>query len=80
MKKAYEAPEILFENFSLSTSISVGCELDTPLPSYEQNCGYPVKGGIVFSDPNQCTHPEQSGTYNGFCYHVPVEEKNLFNS
>ena len=80
MKKNYEAPKILFEDFSLSSSIAVGCEKTTPLPSSEANCGYPIRGGIVFlSEPN-CTHPSSDGMYDNFCYHNPVDENNLFNS
>ena len=80
MKKIYSKPEIIFEDFSLSTSIAAGCELDTPLPSYEENCGYPTRGGIVFVEGAQCTTHPQDGMHNGFCYHVPVETSNLFNS
>ena len=82
MKKVYEKPEIMYEDFSLSTSIAVGCEVDTPLPTYEENCGYPIRGGVVFMTGTDCTHPPQTedGEDNGFCYHVPVESNNLFNS
>ena len=80
MKKTYSKPEILFESFSISTSIAAGCELDTPLPSYEENCGYPIKGAVLFVTGAQCTNVPQDGKYNGFCYHVPVETSNLFNS
>ena len=80
MKRAYEKPDILFEDFSLSASIAVGCELITPLASYEENCGYPTRGGIVFIEGTQCTTYPQDGKYNSFCYHVPAETSNLFNS
>ena len=73
----------MFEDFSISTNIAAGCELDTPLPTYEESCGYPVRGGIVFMEGTQCTVPTQDeggDSYNGFCYHVPVESSNLFNS
>lgn len=82
MKKTYTKPEILFEDFSLSTSITAGCDLDTPMPSYEENCGYPMQGGkIVFVDGIQaCTYKPQGGVYNGFCYHNPTDQTNLFNS
>lgn len=82
MKKTYEAPEILFESFSLSSSISAGCELITSHHSLDQGCGYPTRGGIVFVVGSLCTTQPQDddGKYNGFCYHVPVETSNLFNS
>ncbi len=80
MKKTYTKPEIRFESFAMSTSIAVGCDLITPLPSSEGSCGYPTRGGVVFLEGTQCTTYPQNGLYNGFCYHVPVETSNLFNS
>ena len=80
MKKKYTKPEIKFEDFSLQTSIAAGCELETPLPSSSASCGYPTKGGVVFVEGTQCTTYPQDGVYNGFCYHVPTDTSNLFNS
>lgn len=83
MKKTYSKPEILFESFAMSTSIAVGCECDTPLPSYEENCGYPIRGGVVFVEGTSCTTSPQGADkdqYNGFCYHVFDSEHNFFNS
>ena len=81
MKKVYEKPEIVFENFSLSTNIAAGCEYTDPNHpdlffsgmgyafTSEANCGYPI--------PNEVGG---DGDFNGICYHVPSEIKNLFNS
>ena len=80
MKKKYEKPQIYIETFSLDTTIAGSCELDTPLPSYEKSCGYPIRGGIVFIEGTSCTTVPENGEYNGFCYHVPIETNNLFNS
>lgn len=80
MKKTYSKPEIVFEDFSLSTSITAGCELDTAIPSYEENCGYPIRGGIVFVAGAECTIFPQDGLHEGYCYHVPSDTNNLFNS
>ena len=80
MRKTSTKPDIIFESFSMSTSIAAGCELETPLPSSADNCGYPIRGGIVFMEGSQCTTYPQDGQYNGFCYHVPTDLKNLFNS
>lgn len=83
MKKTYSKPEIMFENFSLSTNIAAGCELTTNLPSVNE-CGYPTRGGNVFLVTiTGCTYtpPEDSDDmYNGFCYHTPAETNNLFSS
>lgn len=85
MKKTYTKPQICFESFAMSTNIAGSCELDTPLPSSAESCGYPIRGGVVFVEGTQCTYvpPKDSDgnvTHNGFCYHVPTEYNNLFNS
>ena len=82
MKKHYSKPEILFEDFSLSTSITVGCEIQTKTPSQNQ-CGFFFEGvGNVFmSGISGCNDfPVDNGDFNGICYHVPNEDNNLFNS
>ena len=83
MKKTYTKPQILFEDFALSTSISAGCELETPEPSYFENCGYnvdPRLPDIIFLQGTQCNRYPDDGLYNGFCYHNPTDAANLFNS
>lgn len=80
MKKEYVKPIVVFEDFSMSKNIAAGCELDTPLPSSVDGCGYPTRGGNVFLEGTQCDVYPQDGMYNGFCYHVPYENNNLFNS
>lgn len=82
MKKTYKKPVAIIENFSLSTNIAGNCEVKTNTPS-EGNCAYPLRTGenIFFSSiANVCTTHEDDGEYNGLCYHVPNEAKNLFNS
>ena len=86
MKKKYSKPEIAYEDFALSTSISAGCELETPLASYAQLCGYPLdprrpnNSPTIFVEGAQCSNVQDDGKYNTFCYHVPYESNNLFNS
>lgn len=82
MKKAYEAPEILFEDFSLSTSISAGCEkIINPL-LYTCGVYYPGVGMIFIEGNTGCEEvvEDTHKTADGYCYHVPSEDKNLFNS
>lgn len=84
MKKKYSKPDIAFESFSLSTSIAGNCEVKTDTKGGGE-CGYPMDGlGILFVvGMNVCNVPitdEQSLNYNGFCYHVPMENSSLFNS
>lgn len=87
MKKTYSKPEIMFEGFAMSTNIAAGCETTSSLPSYNV-CGYPTRGGNVFTSEiggaNGCTvtnvtEPYSTGN-NTFCYHVPDDWHNIFNS
>ena len=81
MKKEYSKPMAFVEDFSLQTSIAAGCDIPAPLPTKDE-CGYPIPGiGNVFvSGANGCTYTAQDGAFNAPCYHVPAEDKNLFNS
>lgn len=83
MKKTYEKPMILFEDFSLSTNIAGDCEKRINSPVVD-SCAYSVKVGVktfyFFTDAiNACTTKDADGEYDGFCYHVPYGQ-NLFNS
>ena len=81
MKKAYTKPEIVFENFSLSTCIA-SCEVKTNTPSAMQ-CAYGETefGLSIFLDTvSACESWVQDGANNTFCYNVPVGTYNLFNS
>lgn len=85
MKKVYRKPQIMFEDFTLSTNIAAGCEEKTNLPSVNQ-CGVLMSGLYVFIEgmtgcgdfPIQGTGGD--GEANGICYQVPSGEKNLFTS
>lgn len=81
MKKEYSKPVVVFENFSLSTSIAANCEFKTNLLNAEEQCGYPIRGSVVFmTGIAGCKRIEDDGDYNGVCYHVPHVDFNLFNS
>jgi len=78
MKKAYEKPEILFEDFSLSTHIASDCEYKPKddalyLPGegfvFVEGCDVPMIGEIG-----------GDGEYNGICYHVVKDNVNVFSS
>ena len=87
MKKTYEKPMIIFEDFSLSTSIAAGCEGIVGNPT-AGSCAVLGSGGIaVFSSsmtevcdytPEGLGQPEDK--WDGLCYHVPTEDYTLFNS
>lgn len=83
MKKAYTKPDVMFENFSLSTSIAGACERNTHLPS-EGACGYEWGNGyIIFGTGMTGCVLQQSlnqPTPDGFCYHNPTDSNNLFSS
>lgn len=87
MKKAYESPDIFFEDFSLSSSIALNCERIVGNAT-QGTCALLGSGGVaVFTDAiSACDFtPESLGQpgndkWDGFCYHVPTEYNNLFNS
>ena len=84
MKKKYSRPDIAFESFSLCTSIAGNCAFKTNTPAAAA-CGVTMEGvgNIFLSGVQGCdVHitDEQGYAFNGFCYHVPVENSNLFNS
>jgi len=84
MKKVYSKPEIVFENFSLSTNIAGDCEEKTNLLS-SNICGMDFSGlnvfleGITGCSDIKIGNVGGDGEFNGICYHVPYGE-NLFNS
>lgn len=80
MRKAYSAPRIEFESFASSTNIAGNCEEIVGNPS-KGTCGIPGNSMVMFSETvTGCTFHVTTDDYNGFCYHVPTEAKNLFNS
>lgn len=87
MKKVYTAPEILFESFTMSTNIAAGCEAIIDTQS-QGNCGIEFGSQVIFvgaftgcSENNgDVTVEGDDGSWNGICYHVPVESNTLFNS
>lgn len=87
MKREYAKPDILFESFSLSTSIAGDCEAKTNTSAKGQ-CGLPSTGlGTVFLDTiEDCSFKVKDGEFlgpgdnDGMCYHVFSQYNNLFNS
>ena len=86
MRKAYSKPEIMFEDFTLSTNIASGCETIVDNPS-KGSCAISGSGGINVFDGTipACEYtPGDMGTaddtYDGACYHVPSDSSSLFNS
>ena len=83
MKKTYTAPEILFEDFVLSTNIAGDCDPKTGTPS-QGTCAYTYEDEFLgtvklfVSDVDACKTVEADGEYNGICYHTFADT--LFNS
>ncbi len=82
MKRAYTKPVIQYEDFSLSTSIAVGCDNIVSTQS-ENLCGIIFGSMTIFSDGITGCYDEVTpgdGIYDKFCYHVPMDGSELFNS
>ena len=87
MKKGYEKPLVLFENFSRSTDLAAICEKKINTQA-QFDCGIPFEGTgdfgfdfTIYSDEAVgICNMEPSGEYDRVCYHVPDESYNLFNS
>lgn len=83
MRKAYQKPEIMFEDFSLSTNIAGDCEGEFVKTLVRNSCGVELNDGttIFVEGSTGCTiEMGEDYMYNGLCYHVPYESGNLFNS
>lgn len=83
MKKMYSKPEIVFENFAISTNIAAGCYYKTKNPA-ENTCGYDDgRNGRIFTSDvggtNGCTYTQPDNN-ESLCYHVPNEDYDIFNS
>lgn len=90
MKKVYSKPEIIFEDFALSTNIAGNCGTKTGSPS-EGQCAYKVEKTygtwyVFTSSVTACETSDgeldqlEDGIYNSICYHVPLDNTTLFNS
>ena len=81
MKKAYSAPDIVFDSFALSTSVAA-CKFETN--QSDGVCGYffAPETIIFLQGVSGCTTPitDGSGEYNGLCYHNFSPEGMLFGS
>lgn len=86
MKKTYVKPRIMFESFSLSQSISAGCEITNPHDDRLAFTGAGVGGGVgyVFADENACdVYMDDDGSWGtqwgGICYHVFTDLEEVLN-
>ena len=88
MGKIYTKPDIVFESFSLSTSVAASCEVRNNTPSTNQQCGFKFGPVTVFlENMTGCSYKLPLGNDNwmdengnSFCYHNPSDDNNLFGS
>ena len=82
MKRKYTKPDIVFESFSMSTSIAAGCEKRVNFA--QEVCAVPTSTPFVnvFVETygSLCDTYPSNDQYDGFCYHIPIESSNFFNS
>ena len=82
MRKQYSEPNIIFESFSLCSSIAAGCA--KKINTYANgDCGVPYGKRIVFTHAVAgCKIKAEDGSalYDGLCYDVPIDMNALFNS
>ena len=82
MKRTYSQPDIVFESFSLCTSIAgAGCIVSAA--ATPGSCALDLDGiNIFISGVNACEWKITDGSaeFNYLCYHVPTGDNNLFNS
>ena len=79
MKKEYSKPQIMFEDFSISTNIAADCDFQNGLLT-QGVCGYETRQGIVFvSGVAGCKYIKPDND-DSLCYHVPTVNTNIFNS
>lgn len=79
MKKVYVKPDIIFDDFTLSTTIAAGCERQTDTPSSNM-CGVEFGGMTLFTSAVLACTTEVDDGFNDICYHNPSDILNLFNS
>ena len=84
MKRVYNKPMIIYENFELSMSIAGNCEAIAN--HIEGACSVSPKDlldmGIrinIFNNISICDDADPTG-HNQFCYHAPTEGNNVFSS
>jgi hypothetical protein len=81
MKKAYSKPEILFEDFSVSSSIATGCAVISNNNVYDCKVTMPFGEdvSITLFAKGSCEYG-YPGDYDNICYHVPTVSWNIYTS
>ena len=81
MKKTYSKPDILFDNFTMTTSIAA-CEVEATFS--RGVCGVEMTNSMtIFTDAvNGCNWKveDADASFDFLCYHVPSDNNNVFGS
>ena len=93
MKRNYQKPDILFEDFAFSSNIAGSCSDFLGLQGDASNCmsysnqADPYNGGCVFAyngwivfHEGACMWTPQENDPNKLCYHVRTDDMKMFNS
>ena len=83
MKKCYSKPQIMFEDFSVSTNIATDCK--TQVLSVPGSCGVEFIPGVMtifLENVSGCDVQIVDGSpeYDGICYYNPTPSNSVFNS
>ena len=82
MKKKYSKPDIMYEDFTPSTSIAAGCTYEADAALYA--CGIEYDSWTLFSSNlgDVCSLPVENvgGQWDEVCYHNPSIGNNVFTS
>lgn len=91
MKKVYNKPQIVFEDYSFAFNIAGNCGWKTGLQSEQaciayttstnpDNCVFIDNGYSVFGDVGTCDLQPDDGNWSEVCYHVITDEMRAFSS
>ena len=79
MKKMYEKPIVIIEDFTLCENVAAGCELKSN--HAKDSCAYEDYGWMTFtSSISACEDVQIDQEDEKLCYHVPTEAYNIFTS
>ncbi len=79
MKKRYEKPDIMFDNFTMSESVA-RCEEKA---NFARGVCAVETGPFTYmftDEVNSCNFKQKDLEFNSLCYHVPMDSNNVFNS
>lgn len=81
MKKTYQKPEIVFENFSLSKSIATCAQVVNIHFLTPETCSAELEGSgitltVFASENSSCQYSNE----DALCYHVPNDTIGVFTS